>query len=124
MQLSTVTIIGLQNDSVKVPIEQKANCTIDKTVIDVAGKGPGGNVTAEGDIISYQVNVTNNGNVDLTNVTVTDPLINNLTGPIQSINNDTVLNTGETWTYTGNHTVTRADITNNEWRWISQQCNC
>ena len=80
--------------------------------MDVAGKGPGGNVTATGDIIGYQINVTNDGIIDLNNVTVTDPLIGNTTGPSSSINNDTILNVGEIWTYTGNYTVTRADITN------------
>ncbi len=85
------------------------SCTIDKTVIDVAGEGPLGNVTNAGDVITYQVNVTNDGNVDLTNVTVNDPLIDNLAG-----NNDTVLNVRETWTYTGNYTITREDIANND----------
>jgi PKD repeat protein len=53
--------------------------------------------------------VTNNGNVDLNNVTVTDPLINNLAKPV----NDTVLNVGETWTYTGNYNVTQEDLNSN-----------
>ena len=104
--------LGPKNDTVKVPIDPY--CSIEKTVTDVAGQGPGGNVTAAGDIVSYHLNVTNSGNIDLTNVTVTDPLIGNLTGPIQSISNDTVLNAGESWTYTGNYTVTRADITIND----------
>jgi uncharacterized repeat protein (TIGR01451 family) len=99
-----------QNASVQVPIIQNANCTIDKTVIDVNGNAEG-NVTKVGDIINYLVNVTNNGNVELSNVTVTDPFIN-LTGPANSIDNDTVLDVGENWNYTGNYTVTRADITN------------
>ncbi len=101
-----------QNDSVQVRIEQNANCTIDKIVTDVSGNGPSANVTKEGDIIGYQVNVTNDGNIDLTNVNVTDSLIN-LTGPIEPNNNDTVLNVGESWIYTGNYTVTRADLNNN-----------
>src|SRR5664280_2768720 len=101
-----------QNDSVQVRIEQNANCTIDKIVTDVSGNGPEGNVTKVGDIIGYQVNVTNDGNIDLTNVNVTDSLIN-LKGPIEPNNNDTVLNVGESWIYTGNYTVTRADLNNN-----------
>src|SRR5450759_5836494 len=59
---------------------------------------------------------------DLTSVTVNDTLIG-LTGPVQSNSNDTnsndtnsndtILGVGENWTYTGNYTVTRADITSN-----------
>jgi len=100
-----------QNDSAQTRIIQDPSYTINKTVIgvtNVAGEGTGGNVTAAGDVIAYQVNVTNDGNIDLNNVTVTDPLVNNLTG-----NNDTVLNVTETWTYTGNYTVTQEDLNSN-----------
>ncbi len=102
--------LGPKNATAQVPIDPYYS--IEKIVTDVAGKGPGGNVTATGDIITYQINVTNSGRMDLNNVTVTDPLIGNTTGPSSSINNDTILNVGEIWTYTGNYTVTRADITN------------
>ena len=84
---------------------------IDKTVTDVAGKGPAADVTAAGDIISYQVNVRNIGNLDLTNITVNDSLIN-LTGPTGDNSPTGILNVGETWTYNGNYTVTQADINN------------
>ncbi|MCC4770787.1 internalin, partial [Methanosarcina sp. DH2] len=96
-----------------MPIQQNASYTIDKIVTDVAGNGPTGNVTKAGDVISYQINVTNTGNVDLTNVSVTDPLIGNLIGPAESLNNDNILEVGETWTYTGTYTVTQQDINSN-----------
>ncbi len=46
---------------------------IDKRVVgvDTAGNGV---LDAEGDVIDYEIDVTNAGNVTLTNVTVTDPL--------------------------------------------------
>ncbi|MFZ2499074.1 DUF11 domain-containing protein, partial [Methanosarcina sp.] len=84
----------------------------DKKVIDVAGKGPTGNVTTTGDIITYQINVTNTGNIDLTNVTLNDSLIN-LTGPSGDNSPTGILNVGETWIYTGSYTVTQADINSN-----------
>jgi trimeric autotransporter adhesin len=102
--------LGPKNTTVQIPIDTAAS--IEGIVTDVAGQGPAGNVTAAGDIITYQVNVTNNGITDLTNVTVNDTLAT-LTGLTSSINNDTVLNPGEIWTYTGNYTVTQADINNN-----------
>ena len=94
-------------------LEQSPAYTIDKTVTDVAGKGPSGTVTKAGDVISYQVKVTNDGNIDLTNVSVTDPLLGNLTGHAESLNADGVLEVGENWTYTGNYTVTQEDINSN-----------
>ncbi|HIH74880.1 MAG TPA: DUF11 domain-containing protein, partial [Methanosarcina sp.] len=119
---NTVTVdcdqLDPKSDSEAVPIGDKTveeipGCIIDKVVIDVAGKGPEGNVTKPGDVISYQINVTNTGNVNLTNVNVTDSLIENLNGPIESLNNNGVLEVGETWTYTGNYTVTQEDIDSN-----------
>ena len=85
---------------------------IDKVVTDVSGKGPDGNVTKAGDIISYQINVSNYRNSNLTNISVTDTLIN-LTGPVESLNADRVLEVGEIWTYAGTYTVTQADIDSN-----------
>ena len=118
-----------KNGSADVFIEQNPAYDINKTVIDVAGKGPEGNVTSAGDIISYQVNVTNNGNIDLNNVSVSDSLIN-LTGPIESKHRyfltqskqtlqfsqeegDGILEVGETWTYIGTYNVTQVDLNNN-----------
>ncbi|HOW15748.1 PGF-CTERM sorting domain-containing protein, partial [Methanosarcina sp.] len=100
-------------DNETVTAEQNAACTIDKIVTDVAGKGPEGNVTKAGDVISYQINVTNTGNSSLTNVTVTDSLLGNLTDPVESLNSDGILEVEETWTYSGNYTVTQADIDSN-----------
>jgi uncharacterized repeat protein (TIGR01451 family) len=104
--------LGPRNATVSTPILQNANCTIVKTETGVNGQ-PGGSVTAPGDVIDYQINVNNTGNVDLTNVSVTDPLIDNLTGPVESNNDDGILEVGENWTYSGNYTVTQADINSN-----------
>ncbi|KKH97521.1 hypothetical protein EO95_05985 [Methanosarcina sp. 1.H.T.1A.1] len=57
--------------------------------------------------------MTNTGDVDLTNVTVTDKLIETLTGPTKSKDADGVLDAGEIWTYTGSYTVTQEDIDTN-----------
>ena len=90
----------------------KPLCLMDKKVIDVAGKGPTGNITKAGDVISYRINLTNVGNIDLTNVTLYDSLIS-LTGPIGDNSPLGVMTIGETWTYTGNYTVTQTDINTN-----------
>jgi uncharacterized repeat protein (TIGR01451 family) len=114
---NTVTVdcdqLGAENYSFQTPIIQDPSYTVNIIVADVNGNGPGENIIKEGDVISYQIEVINNGNIDLNNVTVTDPLVN-LIGPIESNSNDTILNVGENWTYTGNYTITRADITNND----------
>ena len=93
-------------------LEQNPSYNIDKTVTDVAGKGPSGTVTVAGDVISYQVRVTNDGNLDLTKVSVVDSLIN-LSGPTGDNSPSEILNVGENWIYTGTYTVTQADLNNN-----------
>src|SRR5690554_3798182 len=63
-----------------------------------------------GETITYTFTVTNEGNVSLSNVTVTDPLIAVITGPTGDTNNDGILDVTETWVYTGTYTITQADI--------------
>src|SRR5690554_2995101 len=63
-----------------------------------------------GETITYTFTVTNEGNVSLSNVTVTDPLIAVITGPTGDINNDGILDVTETWMYTGTYAITQADI--------------
>ena len=48
-----------KSHSAEVPIKATPAYIIEKAIVDVAGKGPEGNVTKAGDIISYRVKVTN-----------------------------------------------------------------
>ncbi len=104
--------VGFKSSSAAVPVEQSPNYTINKTVTDVAGNGPEANVTKTGDVISYQINVSNTGNLDLTNLNISDSLIS-LADPVESLITDGIINPGENWTYTGNYIVTQEDIDNN-----------
>ncbi|MGI6236934.1 MAG: DUF7507 domain-containing protein, partial [Candidatus Excrementavichristensenella sp.] len=68
---------------------------------------------AVGDVIRYTVVVTNTGNVTLTDVKITDTLVDlnavvvTFTGDV-NINGE--LDVGETWTYTYNYVVKRSDL--------------
>jgi hypothetical protein len=95
-----------------VPLKVNPAYIIHKVVTDVAGNGPAGNVTGSGNLIGYQINVSNVGNVDLTNVTLNDSLIY-LTGPVESLNTNGILDPGEIWTYNGDYTVNQTDIDSN-----------
>ncbi|MFV0564282.1 MAG: gliding motility-associated C-terminal domain-containing protein, partial [Flavobacteriaceae bacterium] len=64
-----------------------------------------------GDHVSYAITVANTGNVNLTNITITD--INADTGRIANQtgdNGDSILNVGEFWTYAATHTITQGDL--------------
>jgi uncharacterized repeat protein (TIGR01451 family) len=61
-----------------------------------------------GDVITYNFDVVNTGNMQLKNVVVTDPLLGGAVGtPIAT------LNAGETVTVSGNYSITDSDIANN-----------
>ncbi|WP_158531204.1 DUF7507 domain-containing protein, partial [Algoriphagus chordae] len=69
-----------------------------------------GNYAAVGDVIDYDIVVTNTGNVSITGVTVTDPdatVSTTFTGDSAPLG---TLDVGEAWTYTATHIVTQADI--------------
>ncbi len=105
--------IADQSSSAAVPINQNPAYTIEKSVTDVDGAGATGHVDAAGDVIAYQIVITNTGNQTLTGVSVNDPLLGSLTGPTESLVIDGDLAVGETWTYTGSYTALQSDIDNN-----------
>ena len=92
--------------SAAVPVVNAA-LTITKTA-----SVPGGTADVAGEVIDYTVTVDNAGNQTLTGVTVTDSLVN-LTLASGDTDLDGMLDVTETWTYTGSHTVTQADLTSN-----------
>ncbi|MBU3724075.1 MAG: DUF11 domain-containing protein [Burkholderiaceae bacterium] len=70
-----------------------------------------------GDMIHYTIEVSNTGNITLTNVTLQDTLIEdsldndmNDDGVIDGDDGDGLLEVGETWTWQGDYTVTQADM--------------
>jgi uncharacterized repeat protein (TIGR01451 family) len=85
----------------EVPVPQTK--TIDVTKSGVLDKGDDGIANA-GDIIHFTVLVKNTGNVTLTNVTATDPNIDNLTC------SPTTIAPGETSTCQGDYTITQEDV--------------
>ncbi|MGB9927478.1 MAG: DUF7507 domain-containing protein, partial [Methanosarcina sp.] len=101
-----------KSDYAEVPIEGVTAYTIDKIITDVSGNGPASYVTKAADTVSYKVNITNVGNVSLTNIAITDTLIG-LTGPVGDNSPAGILDPGETWTYNGIYNVTQQDLNSN-----------
>lgn len=65
-----------------------------------------------GDEVVYTFVVHNTGNVDLTNIALSDVLEGAVVNPVLTDdgNGDAVLNVGESWTYTYEHTITQDDL--------------
>lgn len=90
---------GPVEDQLTTPLEQVPEITTVKTMItDISGG------LQAGDELTYQVEVTNSGNITIHNVTVTDPMLN------PGFTSCAVLDPGEICTLTGNYTVTLDDL--------------
>jgi len=93
-----------RTDTLDIPISQTPLLNIDKE-----GTFNGGAFAQVGDTISYTFQVSNDGNVTLTNIAVTDPLVSPITCP--SGNNPILsLAPGDSETCSGSYTVVQADI--------------
>ncbi|MDC7998778.1 DUF7507 domain-containing protein, partial [Gilvibacter sediminis] len=96
------------DDSTVTELCQNPAIAIVKTGIFVDGDGD--DCADAGETIEYTFTVTNEGNVSLSGITVTDALV----APITFVDGDTdadgELDVDETWTYTGTYTITAGDI--------------
>jgi uncharacterized repeat protein (TIGR01451 family) len=63
----------------------------------------------EGDIINYTYTIANTGNTALSDISLTDDKIDGFTYQGSSINEDEILDTGETWVFTATHTIAAED---------------
>ena len=104
-----------EDDTEETPLERPGSYVMDKIVVDVDGDTENIIVDKAGDVITYQVIVENTGIIDLTGVTLTDPLLtgpNGYLNPVvnESINANGILDVGEVWTYEGTYTVQQEDI--------------
>src|SRR5215471_15199208 len=87
------------------------NVTTNAMSISKTASVPGGTADHVGEVITYTVKVSDVGNTNLTDVSVTDPSVSDLTRGADIVgNNDNVLDPGEIWSFTAHHTVTQADL--------------
>ena len=91
-------------DSHDEPLPQNPAIDIVKSGAWVDGDGDG--IADPGELINYTFTVTNIGNVTLTNVTVTDPSVTVVGGPIATL----AVGASDSTTFTGSYTITQADI--------------
>jgi len=102
-------------DPAEAPLIQNPHITVDKTATPT-----GDCADVAGELVNYSISVTNDGNVTLDTVDVTDPMAD--VGSIQGVDidadgfndgdtdGDGALDVGETWLYTATHTVTQGEI--------------
>ena len=94
-----------QSVTVRTPVASNRSLQVSKTLLRNADGDHSNSVTL-GDVLTFQVTATNNGNVPLTHVQVSDPLTspNSKTCPNLAVGASCVL--------TGTYTVTATDVSN------------
>ncbi|WP_038074617.1 DUF11 domain-containing protein, partial [Thioclava pacifica] len=107
---TTIKVVGTGNQdrslSRSAIVPSNPDFTVTKTA-DVLS------VDAAGDVITYTITLTNTGDVALSNVLVSDPLLDSLSGPVGDLDLDGLLDVDEVWTYTGTYTVQQIDLDSN-----------
>lgn len=97
-----------EQDTETVPVPQSPSIAVEKT------QAPANQTfTTVGDVLTYEITVTNDGNVTVYNPTVSDPAAD--AAPAYhsgDTDNDGALDVGETWVYTAQRTVTQGDLDN------------
>ncbi len=108
--------VATDQATVYILVEQTPAPAIAIVKAGVFVDGNGDQCADEGESIDYTFTVTNEGNVSLGNITVTDPLLE-APNPVVAIafaggdtNGDGLLDIDETWTYTASYTITQDDI--------------
>ena len=101
------------SDLISTPVPKNAAIGIVKMGVfqdDINNNG----IAQVGETIKYSFTVTNQGNVNLNSVTVTDPLLGlgAISGPMsgEDVGNDGILGLAEMWTYMASYPLTQADI--------------
>jgi uncharacterized repeat protein (TIGR01451 family)/gliding motility-associated-like protein len=104
--------VATDRATVYILIEQTPDPAIAIVKSGVFVDGNGDQCADPGELINYTFMVTNQGNVPLGSVTVTDPLLGgNVPGPDSGdTNNDGWLDLTETWIYTASYAITQDDI--------------
>ena len=109
----TSTMAGDESERIEVPISSvRPELMITKLVTGVDETGDG-IINHAGEAVDYQFMVTNTDNQTLTGVSVVASLPGLLDDVDKSLNEDEVLDVGETWTYSGSYIVQQADIDDN-----------
>jgi uncharacterized repeat protein (TIGR01451 family) len=108
-QTGSVPPVGINTGNQTVPLSKVGSFS--NGLIHVVKTSTTTSITTAGQVVPYTFAVTNPGNVTLTGIVVTDPTCS--AGPSfvsGDTNNDGMLQTTETWTYTCTRTVTQAQI--------------
>jgi uncharacterized repeat protein (TIGR01451 family) len=116
---NTGTVTGTDAANTPVSDDDPANyfgaqsgIRIVKSVNGDDANSPTGPVVSVGDSLSFTYEVTNTGNSEISNVSVTDNVLGAITSFTGDDDSDGKLDTNETWLYTQSATATAGQVTN------------
>lgn len=98
-----------KTDTASTSVVQDADLAISK--MQTSGPNP---ASRQGQVLGYTITVRNTGNVSLTGVRLSDILPDGtaavLNGPDGDVNGNSILDVGETWSWTASYSASQADI--------------
>jgi large repetitive protein len=98
-------------DANDAALPQNPHFTLEKTGTFVDGGSEPNGYADPGEAVHYTFTITNDGNVTLSNLLLSDSLGLELIGPSGDDDFDGLFDVGEVWTFEGNYGITAADIT-------------
>ena len=108
VSVTTTEITDPVSDDAVTTISQDPDLTVEKTQTSTEP------ITTAGQIIEYEIIITNTGNVSITGAVATETFpgggANYISPAAESISPDGILEVGEIWTHTATYTVTQLDI--------------
>ncbi|MCP9754914.1 DUF11 domain-containing protein, partial [Lacihabitans sp. CCS-44] len=102
--VTTTELPVAKRDTATTSITSNDSLSITKVVDQTTIAAPG--------TLNYTITVINEGNTDLTNVTLTDDLAGSATLTSGDNNSNNILNVGEVWIYSATYAATQTDINN------------
>jgi len=101
---------GSVNNQTEITLAQGPAIALIKTGIRFDDNDDG--AAAKDEVIEYTFTVSNTGNISLQSIELNDPLLGGIiSGPISGdLNNDNILDVGESWIYQANYTLTQANV--------------
>ncbi|WP_113653334.1 DUF7507 domain-containing protein [Pedobacter namyangjuensis] len=103
--------------STELPATQTSSTTVNilaTSSYSVAKNSSVTAITTAGQVVPYDIVVTNTGNTAISNIVVSDPMLTNIILFSGDTNANQKLDQGEVWTYRGSHTVLQADLDANK----------
>jgi uncharacterized repeat protein (TIGR01451 family) len=109
-EIANMAVVTASNVNTPIYSNVVYNYLTFEPAIDIVKSAEPDYIEVIGEVVNYEITVTNIGNVPLTNVVLSDPMLTDLAYVEGDMNNNFILDLGEMWIYTGTYIITEDDV--------------